>query len=157
MHLGLAGLRVFDHPADLGERRVGADACGAHDEPAAGVDGRAGDGSPGADLDRDRLAGQQRGVDGRRAVLDDAVGCDLLAGTDDEPVADDELLDRDAHLDAVAEHGDVLGAELEQRLQRGARAALGACLEVAAGEDEHRHAGGDLEVDLARHPCRARA
>ena len=45
--------------------------------------------------------------------------------------------------------GDVLGAELEQGPQRGAGAALGAGLEVAAGEDERRHAGGDLEVDQA--------
>ena len=50
---------------------------------------------------------------------------------------------------AVAEDGDVLGAELEQRPQRGAGAPLGAGLEVAAGEDERRHAGGGLEVDVA--------
>ena len=62
-----------------------------------------------------------------RPVLDDAVGGDLLAGTDDEAVADGELLDRDAALGAVGvEDRDVLGAELEQRLQRGAGAALGA-------------------------------
>ena len=49
-----------------------------------------------------------------------------------------------------AEHGDVLGAELEQRRQRGAGAALGARLEVAAREQERRHDGADLEVDLVR-------
>ena len=74
-----------------------------------------------------------------RALLDDAVGGDLLAGADDEAVADGELLDRDAALAAVGvEDRDVLGAELEQRLQRGAGAALGARLEVAAGEEERR-------------------
>ena len=129
---------------------VGADAGRPHDEPAAGVDGGAGDGVAGADLDRHALAGEQRRVDRRRALLDDAVGGDLLAGPHDEAVADGELLDRDAHLGAVAQHGDVLGAELEQRPQRGAGAPLGPGLEVAAGEDERRHAGGDLEVDLAR-------
>ena len=61
-------------------------------------------------------------------------------GPDDEAVADCELVDRDAHLVAVAEHGDVLGAELEQGAQRGAGAPLGAGLEVAAEEDERRHA-----------------
>ena len=55
-----------------------------------------------ADLDGDRFAGEQRRVDRRRALLDDAVGGDLLAGTDDEPVADGELADRDATLGAVS-------------------------------------------------------
>ena len=104
---------------------------------------------PGRDLDRDRLAGEHAHVDGAGALLDDAVGGDLLARADDEAVADGELLDGDAALGAVGvEDRDVLGAELEQRLQRGAGAALGLGLEVAPGEQE----GGDdarrLEVDL---------
>ena len=112
---------------------------GAHDQAAAGVDGGAGDVVAGLLLDRHGLAGQQRLVDRAGALLDDAVGGDLLAGTDDEAVAHCELLDRDAPLGAVGvEDGDVLGAELEQRLQRGAGAPLGARLEVAAGEDEGR-------------------
>ena len=156
LHRRLAGLGVLDEPGDLGQLGVGADPGGPHDEPAAGVDGGTGDGVAGADLDGHRLAGEQRGVDGRRAVLDDAVGGDLLARAHDEAVADGELVDRDAHLGAVAEHGDVLGAELEQRPQRGAGAALGPGLEVAAGEDERRHAGGDLEVDHAGAHRRAR-
>ena len=114
LDLGLAGLGVFDEAGDLGERGVGADPGGAHDEAAAGVDGGTGDGVAGADLDRHRFAGEQRGVDGRGAVDDDAVGGDLLARADDELVADGELVDRDPDLGAVAEHGDVLGAELEQ-------------------------------------------
>ena len=112
--------------------------------------------SPGPTSTGTRLAGEQRGVDGRGALDDDAVGGDLLAGADDEAVADGELVDRDPHLGAVAEHGDVLGAELEQGPQGGAGAALGPGLEVAAGEDEHGDAGGDLEVDLAGRPRRAR-
>ncbi len=146
----LPALGVLDEAGDLGQLGVGADPRRPHDEPAAGVDGGTGDGVARPDLDRHRLAGEQRGVDRRRAVLDDAVGGDLLARPHDEAVADGELLDRDALLDAVAEDGDVLGAELEQRPQRGAGAALGPGLEVAAGEDERRDAGGDLEVDQAR-------
>ena len=42
-----------------------------------------------------------------------------------------------------------LAPELEQRPQRGAGAALGPRLEVAAGQDERGDAGGDLEVDVA--------
>ena len=56
---------------------------------------------------------------------------------------------------SLVEHRDVLGAELEQRLQRRAGAALGARLEVAAEQDERRHDRRDLEVDLRR--CRRRA
>ena len=43
------------------------------------------------DVDGHRLAGQHRLVDRRLALDDDAVGRDLLAGTHDEHVADDEL------------------------------------------------------------------
>ena len=59
-------------------------------------------------------------------------------------------------LDAVAEHRHVLGTELEQRLQGGARTALGPGLEVAPGEDEHGDPGRDLEVDLRTRRRRAR-
>ena len=148
LHRGLAVLGVGDEPGDLGQGGVGADAGGPHDEASAGVDGGAGDGVAGADLDGHRFAGEQRGVDGGGAVLDDAVGGDLLAGADDEAVADGELGDRDADLAAVAEDGDVLGAQVEQGSQGGAGGALGAGFEVAAGEDEHDDGAGDLEVQL---------
>ena len=60
-----------------------------------------------------------------------------------------ELLDGDAALAAVGvEHRDVLGAELQQRLQRGAGAALGPGLEVAPGEQERRDDARRLQVDL---------
>ena len=128
----------LDQAGHLGQLGVGADPGGAHHQPAAGVDGGADHASPGADLDRHGLAGQQRASTAERALDDHAVGGDLLAGADHEPVADRELVDRDADLDAVAQHRDVLGAELEQRAQRGAGPALGAGLEVAAGEEEQR-------------------
>jgi hypothetical protein len=112
--------------------------------------------SPGLLLDGDGLTGQQRLVDRARALLDDAVGGDLLAGADDEAVARRELLDRHAALGPVGvEHGDILGAELEQRLEGGAGAALGARLEEAAGEQERRHDRAHLEVDLVRAAARA--
>ena len=84
LHLGLAVLGVLDEPGHLGELGVGADPGRAHDEPAAGVDGRADDRVAGADLDRHRLAGEHRGVDRGGALDDLAVGRDLLAGADDE-------------------------------------------------------------------------
>ena len=154
LHRRLAGLRLGDEPGDLRQRGVAADLGGADDQASAGVDRRAGDLRAGADLDRDGLAGEHAHVDRGVAVLDDAVGGDLLAGPDDEPLADLQLLDRDAALAAVGlEDRDVLGAELEQRLERGAGAALGARLEVAAGEDER---GDDRRRSRGRSRSRRR-
>src|SRR5690606_17046918 len=114
----------------------------------AGVDGGAGDGVPDGDLDRDGLAGQHGRVDGGGALGDRAVGGDLLAGPDQEAVAHGELPDRDLFLPAVAQHGDVLGAQLHQRPQGGPGAALGTGFEVAPGQDERGHPGGGLQVDV---------
>ena len=149
LHRRLAGLRVGDERGDLRQRGVGADLGGAHDQPPARVDGGARDLGAGPDLDRDRLAGEQAHVHGRGALLDDPVGGDLLARTHHEAVSDLQLFDGHAALVAVGvEHGDVLGAELEQRRQGRAGAALGARLEVAPGEDERRHDRRRLQVDL---------
>ena len=99
LHRRLARLGVLDEPGDLGERGVGADPGRADDEAAAGVDGRAGDrrrrGRPRPGTDSPVSSS---GVDRRGALLDDAVGGDLLAGADDEAVADRELGDRNAPL-----------------------------------------------------------
>ena len=145
------GLRLClgDEPPDLGDGGIGTDMGGADDEPARDVDGRADRLVARTDLDRHALASQERGVDGGRARLDHTVGGDLLAWPDNEEVADLQRLDRDAPLLAVgAEHGDVLRAQLEQRLQRGAGAALRARLEVATHQDQDDDDRGDLEVDL---------
>ena len=68
LHVGLAVLRLLDQPRHLRQLGVGADPGGPHDEPAADVDGRPGDRVAGADLDRHRLAGQHRRVDGGGAA-----------------------------------------------------------------------------------------
>ena len=114
LHRRLARLGGGNEAADLSKGRVGADARGSDHQTAAGVDRRTSDRISWSDLHRHRFTGEQRGVDGRRTFLDDAVRGDLLAGTHHEPVADDELLDRDADFGAVALHGDVLGSEIEQ-------------------------------------------
>ena len=99
-----------------------------------------------------------RGVDGGAALLDDAVGGDLLA----------RAARRTGRRRRAASTGirtlarrrgstrDVLGAELEQRPQRGPGAPLGPGLEVPAGEQERGDAGRGLEVDVARRRRRAR-
>ena len=149
---GLAGLGVVDELGDLRERRVGADSRGADDQAPAGVDRRPGHLGPRADLDGHRLPGEQAHVDRRDAFDDDAIGRDLLSGPYDEQLPGLELFDRDPPLPAgIVEHRDVLGAELEQRAQRRAGAALGARLEVPAQQDQRGDDRGDLEVDVA-HP-----
>ena len=108
----------------------------------------------GADVDGERLPGDERGVDRAAALDDPAVGGDLLAGPHDEPVADHEVVDGDADLgrgpgrgvDAL--DGDVLGPEAEQAAQGVAGAVGGAGLEPAADEQEGRDDGGDLEPDV---------
>ena len=151
LHLGLAVLGVLDQPRHLGELGVRADPGGADDEPAAGVDGRADDGVAGADLDRHRLAGEHRGVDGgarpprrRRRWRSSRRGA---RRTGRRPPA---ARSGSGVSTPSAQHRDVLGAQLEQRPQGGAGPPLGPGLEVAAGQDERRHAGGGLEVDVAR-------
>ena len=148
LDFGLAVLGVLDQAGHLGQLGVGSDAGGPDDEATAGVDGGTDDGVAGPDLDGHWLSGEHGGVDGRRAVLDDTVGGDLLPRTHDEPVPDRQLAHGHAHLCAVTEDGDVLGAHVEQGAQRRTGLALGAGLEVAARDDEGGDRGRHFEVDV---------
>ena len=125
-----------DEPGDLGQRGVGADPRGAHDEAPAGVDRGAGDGVAGA-----TSTGTDSPVssDGSTAEVPSSTTPSVATfspgrTTKRSPTAARSIGTRRSR--RRVEHGDVLGAELEQRLERGAGAALGARLEVAAGEDE---------------------
>ena len=100
------------------------------------------------DLDRHRLAREHRLVDRRLAFDDHAVGRNLLAGPNDEQIADANIGHRNEHLGAVPQDTRLLRTELEQLADRLRGAALGARLEVAAEQDQRRHDGRDLEVRL---------
>ena len=123
LHLCLARLRLGDQPRHLGELGLRADPGGADDEPPADVDAPAGHAVARPGLDRHWLARQHgrvnRGVPGD----DDAVGRDLLSWPDHELVAGHECAGGDGYLAAVAEQRRLLSAQVEQRLQRGARPA----------------------------------
>ena len=166
----LGGLGALDEPGDAGERGVGADPGGLDDQPPGGVDAPAGELVARGDVDGERLPGDERRVDRAAAVDDPAVGGDLLAGPHHEPVADDEVVDGDAHLgggpgrgvDAL--DGDVLGPQAEQATQGVAGAVGRPGLHPAPEEQERRDDGGGLEPDVrggdvtgirARHAGRA--
>ena len=98
LHGDLGALRVLDEADDLGQRGVVADGGGPDLDGAGGVEGGADDGVAGGLVDREALAGEHALVDRGGAADDDAVDGDLLAGTDADDVADDDLLDRDVDL-----------------------------------------------------------
>ena len=142
----LARLRLLDEPGDLRERGVGADPRRADDEPAVRVDRRPGDLDAGTDVDGHGLARQHRRVDCREAVLHDAVGRDLLARADDEPVAGPDPVDGNHDLLPVAQQPCVLRAELEERADRCACATARPRLQESPEEDQRRDHRADLEV-----------
>ena len=150
MHLRLAGLRLFDEAPHAGELSVETDARCFDDNATAHVDGAADHAAVKFDVDGQRLARQQRGVDARGAVDDDTVGRDGLAGAHHEAIVDLKLADGHAHLDAIAQHGGIARCQVEQGVERLTRRALGARLEVAAEQDEDGDGGGDLEVHFVR-------
>lgn len=131
LHLRLAALGLLHQLGHLRELGVRADLGRLDDQAAARVDGGADDGVADPDLDGHGLSGEHAQVDRRAALDHDAVRGDLLAGPYDEAVTGPEPLDGDAFFAAVAQHGDVLGAHLQQRPQRRPGAPLGAGLEVA--------------------------
>ena len=92
-------------------------------------------------------------LDQPRDLLDHAVGGDLVAGAHDESITDGELPDGDAALGAVGiEDGDVLRAELQQRLQRGA----GAASPMNSAYSDQSHAARtptEMSVSIVAMPC----
>jgi hypothetical protein len=91
------------------------------DQPAVRVDRRPGDLATGSHLHGNRLAGQQRLVDGGLAVDHDAVSGDLFTRPDDEPVTDLQLGHRNDELPVVAKQTNLLRTDLEEFPDRRAR------------------------------------
>ena len=109
--------------------------------------------SPARLLDRDRLAGEHRLVDRRRAVDDDAVDRHPLAGAHPQQVADDDLADRHVALATVAQDACCRRPQLEQAAHGTRRLALGACLEPSAEQDEADDHRGGVEIRLVASPA----
>src|SRR6266849_2412032 len=109
----LARLRLGDEAGDLRQGRLGSDLGGADEQAPRCVGRRAGDLAAGANIDGHGLARQHRLVDRRQALLDNPVGGDLLAGANDEDVADSELFDGQQMLASVAQGARRLRAQRE--------------------------------------------
>ncbi len=127
-----------------------ADRGGGDLEASVGADGPAGDVVASGDRGGEGLAGHHAGVDGGGPTADDAVGGDGLTGEDDEDVSGSERARGLDGLDAVAEDADVGRGEGVEGAEDVAGLAARAGLEVAAGELEGGHPGGDIEVDRVR-------
>ena len=92
-----AALRFGDHAHDLRQKRVAADALGAHHKTSRAVDRPAGYPAAFSFFYRDRLAGDHRFIDRGRAFEHDAVDRNFFAGANAQTVADLHALERHIH------------------------------------------------------------
>src|SRR5690606_17918914 len=132
----LAALGFLDHADDLRQHRVAADLGGAEAEAAGRVERAADD--RGADRlgDGQGFARNHRFIDMAGAFGDFAIHGDLLAGTDQDDIAGDDLFDGQFHGLAVALHAGGLGLLAHQPLDGLAGAALGQSFEPASDQDQ---------------------
>ena len=86
-------LRVADHPHNLREQRVAADAFRAHGHAAVDRNRSADDPVARRLVHRHRLAGHHRLVDRRLPVDDDAVHRNLVPRTDAQDIAGADLVE----------------------------------------------------------------
>ncbi len=124
----LGALRLLHQADDTGQHGVSADLGGLHAQHARLVDRGADDRVTCTLLDREALARQHRFIHGRGSRQHHAVGRHLLAGPDDQLVADPDVLDGEVHLAPVAHHVGDVGAQADQPADRLARLALRARL-----------------------------
>jgi hypothetical protein len=99
-------------------------------------------------LDRQRFAGDHRPVDGARTLGDLPVDRDLFAGADNDRVADDDFLDRQVDLVAVAKDAGRLGLQPDQLLDRLGGAPLRLDFQRKAENDQRRDDVGDVPEDF---------
>ena len=149
LHGRLARLRLRDEPRDLGESGVGADAARANDEPTADVDRRAEDLVTRLHLDRHALAREQ---DRSTAELPSSTTPSVAIFSPGRTTKRSPTTQRSTGTrrsrPSASSRPTSLAPELEQCPERSSRTSFRASLEVPTGEDEGRHDGRDLEVDL---------
>ena len=145
------GLRVRHHLDDLRQRRVLSDFRRQHSKRAGEIDGRGEDFLAFALVDRHAFAREHGFIDARLAAQNIAINGDLLAGLDQEHVADLYVVDRRFVLLFVPNEMGGLGAEVDEFLDRLARLAAASRLEVAPKKNKRGDhcAGFEVEVRLA--------
>ena len=152
----LGGVGVLDEFDDLGERRVGAHACGTEGKRPGAVDGGGVDGVAGGLFYGDGLAGERTLVHGRAALEHHAIDGDGLAGAHAQDLAGKDAVDVDGGLAAALCHdGRGLGRQVDQCLDGAASFGLAARLKVFAHGDQRQDRAGALKIEVvhARHHC----
>ena len=144
----LRALRFLHELDDLRERGVTSDFRGTHSQGTVHVDRGTGYLVAGVLVHRQALARDHRLVDLAVAILDDPVGGDLGARSDDHQVADEHLSRGDLELAAVTLDEGLRRREIEQRPDRVVRATTSAHLEPVPQEHERREHGGRLVEGL---------
>ena len=96
-------LRIADHAHDLREHGFGADALGAHHERTVDDDGGADHTVASAFVDRRRLAADHRLVHDGRPVGQNAVDRNFFARPNAQPIAADDVGQRNVHFAPVRE------------------------------------------------------
>ncbi len=127
---------------DAAHRGFGADLSRTHLDAAKLVDGAGVNGVALALVDGEALAGEDGLIDGGAAGLDDAVGGDALAGTDDEEVAHGDFFGGDFDFLAVFQDASGARAVFEEGLDGLLGSAEGEGFEAFAEEGDEDDLGG---------------
>ena len=144
----LGGCRIADHPDDLRERGVLADAGRPTGQETALIDRRRLHGIAGRFVDRDALAGERRFVDGAFPIHDDTVHRDVFAGPHNKQITRADLFNGHFGFIAVPQHDRRFRGQLHQAFERIGRSALGHRFEQLADRDQRRDHRRRFEVEI---------
>jgi hypothetical protein len=111
----LAGLRGCYLSGDLGQGGALPHRGGTHRQYTGGIHAGAYDEVADGLIDRHGYAGQHGFIHRTGPADDFTVGGDFLPGSDPQHISDDDVIDRDEHVDAPPNHPSLLGAEFEHR------------------------------------------
>jgi hypothetical protein len=107
-------LGFLEQPNDLSQLRVRADPCRFDEQTAVAIQGSADHFGTGADVERNRLAGQHREVERRRAFANDSVDRDLFARQHQDKGANGHLFDGNAAFVLALENCRLLRSALDE-------------------------------------------
>ena len=150
----LAPLRVFHQFDDLRQRGLLADFGRLELQHAQFVQGRADDRVAGLLLEGQRLPRQHGLVHRAPALDDDPVHGNLLAGFNEDHVADAHIVHGHLNFKSRANDDGRFGAQSHQFLDRLGGASLGAGFEIFAEPDQRDDHRRRLVIDVAFEPAK---